>query len=271
MSNGQTASGAMSAVTCTKRAVLAAALATTAMAAVSTAPVVAAEIPSPETDLWDEFRQQVAEYRVANAAYEEAEARMPWWARPGRESINSAGEHIGFMSGWPADQSVVPPQGAGWRYIRTTPYQLHKEYNFFVGTMGFGDLPKSRSALRAKFRQRVRDQIKLRRQQRDEQRRVGLHELENRANQLRDRAYQTLGLLEDQRGVTPTSIATRVLLLITAEADPRDRIGCIETVSISLLEDLRPHLEGGVASVVDEVLTKYDEDVVTYADLSYWF
>jgi hypothetical protein len=59
------------------------------------------------------WRDALAAIRKLTRDYDAARKSMPWWAQGGPEELNSKGEHVGRVTGWPAIQDLAPPPPPG--------------------------------------------------------------------------------------------------------------------------------------------------------------
>jgi hypothetical protein len=157
---------------------------------------------------------------------------MPSWARAGCEP------RTGAFSGWPAICDVDGVPSTRFVRQRPSPTDIRKDCEELVRRLG----EDKRSAVRAEYRHRMRELIARLRLQREEQRRVGLPDLEAQLEAFGDRIFDLDDRLQKLE-VAPMDVPQKAaaVLLITSHLDRHrnKRFGDSAT-----LDRLRPLLTG---------------------------
>jgi hypothetical protein len=220
----------------TRRAVLTGLAAAVPTAAIA-APALAAE-PDAEIDaLWRERTALCTEGARVHALWREAHAKLPWWAAPGPEHIDHQGKPHGYHCGWPAMQDVKPaPYPGTFRRIRVSGYDIRADYRQAVERLTH---PAQRARVRARYHERMRKFIALRRAQKAEEDKLGVRALSEAIDAISERINDIGERIREERSASPTAVAARLLLTLAEEAEPKEPLADQEWAALNIAATLR--------------------------------
>jgi hypothetical protein len=218
-----------------------------------------------------ELRQQAAKVIAACRA---ADAALPTWAAPGPSMLRADGTLEAPDVGWPLDESIPPPTlGYAFRRVRQGPGDIREGFDQMVAAWCWGDYDWTaarRAQFRAIYRKRMRRFIELRRAQLAEEAKVGLPELNKRAEAL----VHAMNVAENEiRGLPDepaeaSIVAAKVLVTLQDDCFGGDLLTSPSLRNqMNTLRILRPQLTGPVASYADELLTAAPG--TKFADISF--
>lgn len=247
----------------TRRVVLAAAPALALAAAV---PALAVPVNDQEQAdaLWRQYRKTALAAATAAADHSRAEAALPIWARPGPRYINSSGEFVDQVSCWPMIPNPLPPEIAGaFRLVRPSPVSIKEDFELACRISG----PSVRPRARAFYRAKMRAFIARRRQQKEEEARVGLPEIDARLEALSDQRHEIRDRLRDLPRA-PNAVAALILLDVTCDASRDDDVILNKKAAgPTALRFLLPLLSGQIAEDVASVLANPSRPA---GELAWW-
>jgi hypothetical protein len=221
------------------------------VAALPTGPAFAREADQEVriTELWARRQNKVRELRALHDQIEEAEAKLPEWARGGPMYVNSEGEYVGQFVGWPAvdDGGRRPGKGA---YINRRPGPGDIRRNFEL-SFSITRSKEGRRKLRSEYKNALTRLNERRAKQRLEEDAVGLGSLHNATeivcSQISHTDYQIVAFPKS----SPARAAAVYLSEMMFDASKTDYT---PLAAQPILEHLRPHLTGLLAQHVDDVI-----------------
>ena len=163
--------------------------------------------------LWAERQSHVERLRHLSAAYAEAQAKLPAWAKPGHRSIDHDGNPCGEVCSWPLDETVTPPPVNAWRVVRPSIWDAKENFDF--GVRVFHWTGKHRAIQRAAMRRTIRvivGRLRERDRLRDE---LGLTEVDRQMEATTDALMKTEYCFCECDGETPNIIAARLMMGLT--------------------------------------------------------
>lgn len=198
--------------------------------------------------LWLAFLRAQGALSAIMHAQNAAEARLPWWVKPGPSKIDHEGNPCGPVSSSPAKQGVVPASEAGrHRTIRYGAADIEAHYRSFFG-------PPSLQAIALANRDKGLAELNERKAAAEAERaKVGLHDLEEQWELAADVLNKTEEAIRACHGLD--ALAAQILLAVglrcgldeTAQED-----GALEVGAVALA-GLLPHLSGDLAADAAEV------------------
>jgi hypothetical protein len=194
-----------------------------------------------------------------------ARDRLPWWAAPGPRYIDHTGDPTGDISGWPAIQGLEPPAYTNaLRVSRPGPSELKRRYEAALRWPG-GD--KRRAAIRADYRQEVRDLVSRIRAQRSEEAAVGLPALEAEDDELTGRLIGVLCAIRGLAGRDPTNPMVMAAWLMANVFWNRDSDCPLSGWDTDVLATLLPSLTGVIRDDAEEIVRSPGTPA---GDLAFW-
>jgi hypothetical protein len=191
--------------------------------------------------LYAERTALAARSRELCEQYKTAEASTPWWAQAGHEYLRGDGTWTGGIVGWPAIDDDRKPSHSSVMFLkRPSPHTISKDFESDLRFFGETRRPE----IRAKYRRRMRELIARLRCQREEERKVGLPELDAQMDAIADRILDLYDRIKNL-DVPPADVPQKAaaVLLITSHLD-RGRNACLGTSATHTLDTLRPFLTG---------------------------
>jgi hypothetical protein len=182
-----------------------------------------------------------------SAAYTEAHAKLPAWARPGHRSIDQDGNPCGEICNWPLDETVTLPPLNAWRVVRPSIWDAKENFDF--GVRVFHWTGKHRAAQRATMRRTVRDIIGRLRERSRLRNELGLTELNRQIEATTDAEIEAEDFFLECDDETPNIVAARLMIGLTNDCQ-KDAIaegnGYCGTMAMALvaLKGLLPNLSG---------------------------
>jgi hypothetical protein len=225
-------------------------IAAAALASAAVIPAVANAQPSSELHtLWNKRRAIRPVYLQNRATLHAAEAALPWWAQTGPMYLAHDGTFTGIHVGWPAIRDLEPPKIAGAsRLLRPSKYDLRADYDQTCRMSG--DSPEARASYAARLRQfRTR-----RREQKAEEQKLGLPELEKRNEAIIDGLVAINTVIESLPDQTADAIAASLMIELNYEASLRDNTGVNMQGIARALRILLPSLTGNIAADAADLL-----------------
>jgi hypothetical protein len=230
----------------TSRRFFISALATTPAIAL---PAIASPAPAGTTALclWAERQTHVERLRDLVAAYTEANAKLPAWARPGHRSIDQDGNPCGEICSWPLDETVTPPPFNAWRVVRASTWDAKENFDF--GVRVFHWTGKHRAIQRAAMRRTVRAIIGRLREQNRLRDELGISELDRQIEATTDALMDAEYYFHECDGEGPNIVAARLMIGLTNDCQQNAIAGghgyCgIMAMALVALRGLLPSLSG---------------------------
>jgi hypothetical protein len=225
-------------------------IAAAAFAGAAVIPAVANAQGSSELHtLWNKRRAIRPVNLQSKAALKAAEAALPWWAQTGPVYLAHDGTHTGIHVGWPAIRELEAPKTEGAvRLLRPSQYDLRKEYDQHCGI--WGDSPSAR----ARYRDKLREFAVRRREQKAEEQKLGLPELETRNEAIVDGLVAVNDAIESLPDQTADAIAASLMIELNYEASLRDNTGINMQGIARALRILLPSLTGNIAADAADLL-----------------
>jgi hypothetical protein len=211
-------------------------------------PAIASPAPADTTALrlWAERQPIVDRIRSLCAAYNEANAKLPDWARPGHERVDTVGNPCGAIVYCPLAKEFSLPE-RGERIVRPSTWQAKENFEFAVRVFGNGSAAYREKA-RAILRQNVRAIVARLRERNALYESLGLIELDREITAACDAlcaAEDAISELEQ----TPNVVAARLMARLAINcnndsvADGNGYDGAMATALIAL-RGLLPSLSG---------------------------
>lgn len=237
--------------------------------ATATTTALAASLPSiADTNridgLWNERRRILDAIEANGVEIDKATAKLPAWAAPGPERIDSAGNRVGAIVGWPEVANPTPPEYPGaTKLIRPSISDARLAYEQWLRMFGPVDRlpPEIRAKARAKYRDNVRSII-ARLRERDQLRaQVELDTLGKRSEEL---CNELFGVEDRIKEIAKTgdlnALAAVAVVLMAYESSVDDTLP--DAVRL-MLSSLRPQLGGAVGA---DIVALLDADPETRLD-----
>lgn len=253
----------------TRRHFAARAAATCALAAIP-----AASLAGGENDVHARYKAYIdllPEHRRLRAAYGEAEARMPEWVRPGPSCIDRDGKFVGSLCGAPRDETIKPsPFGA--LLCRPTRHDLRRTARAALGCppgrcILYNGEPVTAANARAWYGGQLRSLREREAAAQVETDRGGVQAADAACNEHFDRVFDARMLVE----AAPLSFNSVAARLLIVESVGLGRETYADTLSLSTLEHLRPHLTGLIREHVDHLLAAIEQyPTVKLADMPFY-
>ncbi len=198
--------------------------------------------------LWLAFLRARGSYAIAWKSYCIAQRRLPWWALPGPSFMNSDGEIVGLVTGWPAIQNIERPSGRILRQVRVSPPDIEDTYR---AEHIFGE-----EMARDRRNQRMEALNERLRQQKAEQVRAGLPELSEPLDIAVMAIADAREAIEDLAPTTLDVLAARILVDAVCENSKFDTVAkCYDLDrAAQTLRALLPHIGGEIARDAAEIV-----------------
>jgi hypothetical protein len=161
-----------------RRSFLAGLAITVPIAATAATPALAAPGASRGAidELYAERTALAARSRILDEQWKAAQARLPWWAKPGPCYLRGDGKWTGASVGSPAiDDGRIPSSASAMILKRPRPSDIRQDFEFALRIWG----EKSRPEIRALYRSRMLALVARIRRQREEERHAGLPTIED--------------------------------------------------------------------------------------------
>lgn len=230
--------------------------------ALSASPALAIEPANSELqELWRRRAELIRASSEGSRAVKAAEAMLPTWAYNGPCYINSSGERCGMVVGWPElnmENFQLPTVAHAFKCVRYSVTDLKKEYQRTCETLRFK--PYENPQLRASYRTKIRSVIARIREQRAEEKKVGLPALYKRSDEVIEELLNVEGRIRqiaDQcafDGLAAVSMIERdydCKYDRDGEVEEEGELGCVVR---DVLQTIKPHLSGVVASDAERLL-----------------
>ena len=195
-------------------------------------------------EAWQRRIDLCLELQAVSKLHDEAHERLPEWAKPGHECIDSSGIGRGRQVGWPAAEDAAPPTVEGiWRLVRPSPLTVRDEYSRQVRI--FADDGPERARFRAQYRAKMRKVIARIRQQDEVQQQVGYVELGHKCDQLCEKVVEIERWIEGRLGAGRPDVLAAALLIDLTTADG-DAANCdeVQKRTLDTLRTIYPQLSG---------------------------
>ena len=231
------------------RRILAAGL---ALAPIAGFPAIAAGPPlnarSPALcELWREWLSLGEMIISADAKRDAAYGALPAWAKSGPKYLEHDGTFSGPVVGWPMDVTVPPPEARVFRLVRPSAEDFRQCYEM---SESWGNRSEAKKAYVAALRKLARRRM----DQRAEEKKVGLPELDRASAALIDRrcdlANAILDLVDDSADATAAKLLVALCLTEDYNSLPDVILGHYDAP----LKALQPHLTGRIAIDVGSLL-----------------
>ena len=197
--------------------------------------------------LWLAFLRAQGALSAIMHAQDAAEARLPWWVKPGPSKIDHEGNPCGPVSSSLAKQDVALPEAGCHKRIRFGAADIEAHYRSFFG-------PPSLQAIALANRDKDLAELNERKAAAQAERaKVGLHDLEDQWELAADVLNKTEEAIRACHGLD--ALAAQILLAVglrcgldeTAQEDSALEVGAVA------LAGLLPHLSGDLAADAAEV------------------
>lgn len=220
--------------------------------------------------LYRAYIDLLPEHRRLRAAYGEAEARMPEWARPGPSCIDRDGKFVGSLCGAPRDETIKPsPFGA--LLCRPTRHDLRRTARAALGCppgrcILYNGEPVTPANARAWYVGQLRSLREREAAAQVETDRAGVQAADAACNEHFDKVFDARMLVE----AAPLSFNSVAARLLIVESVGLGRETYADALSFSTLEHLRPHLTGLIREHVDHLLAAIEQyPTVKLADMPF--
>lgn len=230
--------------------------------ALSASPALAIEPANSELqDLWRRRAELMRASSESSRAVNAAEAMLPAWANNGPCYINSSGERCGMVVGWPElnmENFQLPTVAHAFKCVRYSVTDLKKEYQRTCETLRFK--PYENPQLRASYRAKIRSVIARIREQRAEEKKVGLPALYKRSDEVIEELLNVEGRIRQIADQCAFDGLAAVSMIERDYDCKYDRDGDVEEegelgrVVRDVLQTIKPHLSGVLASDAERVL-----------------
>ena len=203
-------------------------------------------------ELWEARQAAIAARVAAEAAFDEATARLPEWARSGPQYLASDGSFSGNIEPWPRMRAARPQKGL-FRNVRPSLAGIDREYQMtlarFEGRRGYEteveQVKRHHARARAQFAARCRRQKAAREK-------LNLPDLEASL----DNAWDRIFAVEEQirEVAAPTAHGLAALILVEIRASCEGTNGGAMACGRPVLRAVQPHLSGAIGYDVAELL-----------------
>lgn len=252
----------------TRRAFLRTGTAAVAALPVAAVPAIVAASNAAAFDaLWERFKQAKVEEAGAVRAYEEANAKVPWWAKTGPAYVTSRGMmEDGPVVGWPAIQDYEPPTHSIMQtLIRPGLSDLSRRFEAEASMWG-------RERALPVYRKRLRALAARKRAQRAEEERAGL----TAASARLDRVCDELWEIEKAIEALPLSLTTATALSLiwfvlemSGDQSLADASGGREL--LVTLRAMHPYLTGPISKDIGVLLSEPNRPIrETWMRAGFW-
>ena len=211
-------------------------------------------------DLWTQrlaiIRASHENHKGRLAAY----AKLPAWAQSGERYIDHLGNRCGGEVGWP-ERAILPklPKHPGtWMIARQSPQEIREHFENSVSTFTDVKNPNSpaRKKLRADYRAAMRRMIDRLREQREEERLVGMPMFDQKADELSQSLYDIEARISDLPDC-PNVLAARIMIRASYDTGNKERVkyACDALgMLVMVLRSIRGTLVGTVRRSADDLL-----------------
>lgn len=220
-------------------------------------------------ELYAERTELAAQSRELCKRHDAAESAMPWWARPGHEYVRPDGTWAGAHVGWPAiDDDKLPTYEGSMLKKRISPFDIRRSFESNARLWKAFDAYRGdgcgRERARAIYRKDMRELVARLRRQREEERKVGLWEIEAQMEALSDQIFDLEDRIKnlDVPSAEVPQKAAAVLLIESRERRSDDSFG-----ESAMLDTLRPLLTGLISEHAKYVAENPDEPM---AAMPFW-
>jgi hypothetical protein len=211
--------------------------------------------------LWAERTATAGELRGLHREIEEAESKLPEWARPGPKYLRSDGTYGGEDVGWPLIQGGRTPED-GVINKRPSPDDIRETFEIHVRHRGEDVWQRVKDAQKVyeKSMAELNERLRL---QRIEKERVGLAGCDERQEALCDRSNDIDDAIEAMPATAAKAAAMFMIAMLrnnpgnadTLRGDGSDGDGDgLGSIAGHILPVLRPQLTGLIAHHVDDLI-----------------
>jgi hypothetical protein len=199
-------------------------------------------------ELWQEWLSLGEMIASLGAKRDAAYGALPAWAKSGPKYLKHDGTFSGPVVRWPMDVTAAPPERKEtFRLVRPSPEDHRRCYEM---SESWGNPSEAKKAYVAALRRLARRRM----DQRAEERKVGLPELDRESDALCERysnlARAILDLVDDSADAT----AAKLLIALCLTEDYDSLPDVIPGLYGAPLKALQPHLTGRIAIDVGSLL-----------------